>query len=182
MAHSVSPSVIDRVAAVVKLYGVEAVEYFHKITTLKPESRPYVFALLMQAVSRLGLSAILVLFVYVFVRKVVYGDPRAVRSILQQDIASTKFLHSDLGTRAMLSIGKRQSHTREKYDIYQAGEEYGDPKDEELSIAEDLRLVGSKVDPKKLNKLFQAMRSVGKPLDDRQMTVCPPRDFSKNDG
>lgn len=137
-------------------------------------------ALLTKMVSHLGLTATIALVVYMLVRKFVYRDPRALLSILRQGISSTNFLRPTLGIYGLFSIGKTQPHARDKYDIYQAGEEYGDPKVEESSIIEDLRLVGSKIDPAKLNKLFQAMRSIGEPLDDRQMTVCPLEDFSKN--
>ena len=169
MATSLWPGMFDRALVAISLYGKKAEAHFHEATTSRTANGWYILSLSIGLFKRVALPLGLSFGIYVLVRRLVYRDPRTPLSILSQDVAGR--LLDMLGGRSLSSVG-RQSQAKEQYDIYQGGEEYGDPEVENSAIAEDLRLIGSKIKPTSLTKLFETMKSVGKPLDDRQMTVC----------
>lgn len=104
--------------------------------------------------------------------------PKATESALASIAGTGEGILSKLNPRNWKMFNHRKIAEEEDDAKFQAGEPYGDPHVLAPTLADDLKAIGIKTGLKDLHTLLETAKSVGKPMDDRELIVCLPHDAS----
>lgn len=97
--------------------------------------------------------------------------PRGTQSALRSITGIAPGLLSRINPLNWRIFNRQKIAEEEDDEKYQAGEPYGDPSVMATGLAKDLKSVGLKAGVRDLRTLLQVVKSKGKPVNDREMTV-----------